>query len=215
VALALSVLWMVLLLVLLRWQRWRDERAWPAWLSLAGEREAQERYLRVQVERQLGELEDACALARLRHASGRMEKARLLAGDALEVVELVVSDLVDRLRQWSRIARALARVAPVARVPMAAVRGRRLKGVMIAWAAAESLLAGARERFRLRAWMLAHALGATARGFRALFVPARGAGPHWPHVDALRGDLGTLASASLDTHHALLLSLELRERDEP
>lgn len=209
-ALALAGVWLVLLFVLLRWQRLREERGWPTWLTLTLERNEQYLYLRQTVERQLGELSDTCDLATLRHRTMREDEARVLLRAAVEIVDLLVPDLVQRLREWSRIAWALERVCPTRNLSAAQLKVWRLRGVAAVWMALDAALTTARERFRLRSWVLRGALRIVAASFHDLVIGGSTAGARWRRVEALRADLSTLSHASLDTYDALLRSLELR-----
>jgi hypothetical protein len=210
VALALAGLWLALLLVLLRWQRRREEQAWPTWLALTVERNEQYLYLCQAVERRLLDVNAACDLARVREESSRTDEARLLLRGAIELVDVLVPDLRGRLQAWSRVARALTRVSPTHCVPLVTVRVARFKALAAAWAALDALLVTTRERFVLRAWVLRGGLRLLAASFHGLLAGASTTGARWRRVEDLQADLSTFSHASLDTYSALLHSLELR-----
>lgn len=204
---------MLLLLVLLRWQRIRADRGWPTWMALAPERAAQHQHLSETIERHMGELRDTCELLHRRGDSGSDDQVRALMKAAVELVELLVPDLIGRLQEWSRVASALALVAPTRRLSAGCLQMPSLKGLALGWAMLEAFLVAARDRFRLRAWVLRGGLTLVAASFREHFASGAGRAPGWPRIAMLQSDLGTLSGASLDTYQALLLSLERRARE--
>ena len=211
-ALALAVAWLVALVVWLRWQRAREERGWPAWVELASEREAQYDFVRATLERQLADIEDTHALVQHRQVNGDEREARRLLVALVEAVELFVPDLVGRLREWSRVAAALDRVAPVPPLPVRALRRPALKVRATLWRSLDALLVTARERFRLRVRVLSGSLRLVRASLRRLLVGREKAAARWRRLEALHADLGTLSRASLATYRTLLVSLQVRGR---
>jgi hypothetical protein len=192
------------LLALGLWNEAAVRRDWDFVLTAAGSRAHADAAARYE------------ALSRLREMTWR--SAAEAAGDrrrefldlGVRFIEEQGHDLATKLRGIAVLSRMAAAIAPVRPVRPGAFRLGQLRGLAGLGAILHHLLVTTGERLRLRAYVLRAGCGIVARAARGAARRER------PEGLAVAGqDLTAISLETLETFHALLLSMEAEPRGGP
>jgi len=149
-------------------------------------------------------------------AAGSMEEAHRLLDVGLRVVERTSPDMITLLRGMAVVSRMASAVAPVKPLEPQAFRLRELSGLALLAGISHRFVVSTAERFRLRAFVLRRGFGLIRRfllsSTERIRDQRKGAEMEWERVAAAREDLKRLSTESLQTFHALLLSLAAEQR---
>lgn len=187
----------------------RQLRSWDQVLSATAQEELQadER----AVTRQMDTVEGTYELADRRRQSGDLDEACRLLDVGCRSIEAFVPGRVERLREMIRLSRAISATLPARPLRPSSFELRPLAALVAVGRAAHELLVTTSERFRLRLRILARGFMLVARSLRRDTDRASRDTTRWDSLARGRADLGTLNTATLDSYHVLLLSIE---RDE-
>ncbi len=187
-------------------RRERQLRLWEFALAPASRREFEAESRGVQ--RQLDTIDDTYALARARRIRGEADDALRLLDLACRTVAAFVPGRRAQLKEMVRVSRAVSAMLPVRPLAASVFATPGVAGLVTLSQPLRLLLVTAGERFRLRAFVLAHAFGWVGRRTRVHTDRIRRADHDWSPLDALRADLAALSRESLECYRVLLASLE-------
>jgi len=183
-----------------------DRHSWPTWRALSETRLAQVEVLAEGARRQVELVRGFFELAEHELRQGVPERARHWLDSAVEGVGRLTREMRAGLAEWAYRARALAAIRPT-RVPRARqLHGFKLRGLVLGWRAADTVVVTSRERFTLRAWALGTAFGVVWSHCQRLVLPRRLQG-RWRDAHDVVSNLEALARESVETYRTLEVAL--------
>jgi hypothetical protein len=191
----------------------RDERRvrkdWELVLTPKGRRihSSMEAQFNTDLELMNATYDEAVAFREL----GSMEDARDLLDAGFRIIEHFAPNLLKLLAAMATFSRMVAAMAPVAPLRPQQFQVSGVRGLAYLNQVLHHFLVTTSERYRLRLYILGRSVGLAVRYMvRSTGKIASGAPDahrEWDQIAAIRGDLGTLTTESLESLKVLLISM--------
>jgi hypothetical protein len=206
---------LVVLFLLGRRNETRVRKDWELVLTPKGSRiySSMETQFKTDLELMNATYDEAVSFREL----GSMEDARELLDAGFRVIEHFAPNLLKLLAAMATFSRMVSAMAPVAPLRPQQFQVGGLRGLAYLNQVLHHFLVTTSERFRLRLYILGRSVGLAVRYMvRSTGKIASGAPDvdrEWDQIAAIRGDLGTLTTESLESLKALLVSMATERKD--
>jgi hypothetical protein len=206
---------LVLLVLLGRRDERRVRKDWELVLTPKGRKiyESMDTQFKTDLELMNATYDEAVSLREL----GSVEDAKDLLDAGFRVIEHFAPNLLKLLAAMATFSRMVAAMAPVTPLRPRQFRVGGLRGLAYLNQVLHQFLVTTAERFRLRLYILGRCVGLAVRYMVRSTGKIAAGGPdvdkEWDQIDAIRGDLGTLTTESLESLKALLVSMATERKD--
>src|SRR5688572_15746093 len=197
----------------------RDERRvrkdWELVLTPKGRRihSSMEAQFNTDLELMNATYDEAVAFREL----GSMEDARDLLDAGFRIIEHFAPNLLKLLAAMATFSRMVSAMAPIAPIRPQQFQVSGVRGLAYLNQVLHHFLVTTSERYRLRLFILGRSVGLAVRYMvRSTGKIASGAPDadrEWDQIAAIRGDLGTLTTESLESLKTLLVSMAGERKD--
>jgi hypothetical protein len=206
---------LVVLFLLGRRNESRVRRDWELVLTPKGRRiyTSMETQFKTDLELMNATYDEAVTFREL----GSTEDAKELLDAGFKIIEHFAPNLLKLLAAMATFSRMVSAMAPIAPLRPQQFQVSGLRGLAYLNQLLHHFLVTTSERFRLRLYILGRSVGLAVRymvrSTGRIASGAKDVDREWDQITAIRGDLGTLTTESLESLKALLVSMATERKD--